>query len=75
MAQDLGDKISDEQLRDIIQRLQSERNEHGNIIEMNHIFQSLPLENEGSVDNKSAVDIIRAAIDIAVYKRLSHIDS
>jgi hypothetical protein len=68
MAQELGDKPSDEQLCETLQRLPDEWNEHG-------VFHFVPRKHEGPIDYKSAEDILQAAIDIAVYKRLSHINS
>lgn len=68
MAQDLGDKLSDEELRGVLQRPPGEWKEHA-------VFQIIPREHEEPIDELSAKDILRAAVDIAVYKRLSQIDS
>lgn len=68
MAQDLGDRLSDEELCEILQRPPGEWKKHA-------VFQIIPREHEDPIDDKSAEDILRAAIDIAVYKRLSQIDS
>lgn len=75
MAQGLGGKLSDEQLRETPQMPASERNENGHITNMDPVFQFVPCDHDRTIDDQSAVDILRAAIDIVVYKRLSHIDS
>lgn len=48
---------------------------NGRSMRLEEVFQIIPREHEDPIDDKSAEDILRAAIDIAVYKRLSQIDS
>ncbi|KUL89298.1 hypothetical protein ZTR_03792 [Talaromyces verruculosus] len=77
LAEGLGDELSDEQLREILQA-RNERYRHGDIINMDFVFRfvKIPHKHYGPIDDKSPVGILREATAHAVYKRLeSHNNS
>ncbi|KUL89295.1 hypothetical protein ZTR_03791 [Talaromyces verruculosus] len=71
IANDLGYELSDRQLSEILHVSPRERDEFGRIINMEYVFQWVPPKHKGSpIDHKSAVGILREAVDKAVHARL-----
>jgi hypothetical protein len=72
----VGKELTDEQLRDILQKSPNERNKAGKIINMDFVFQFVPREYEGfSIDDMLAVYILRAGTEAAVRRRFAHTGS
>lgn len=71
IANNLGYELSDQQLSEILHVLPRERDEFGRIINMEYVFQWVPPKHKGSpIDDKSAVGILREAVDKAMQARL-----
>ncbi|KAI7970858.1 hypothetical protein EIK77_008038 [Talaromyces pinophilus] len=71
IANDLGYELSDQQLSEILHVSPRERDEFGRIINMEYVFQWVPPKHKDSpIDDKSAVGILREAVDKAVHARL-----
>lgn len=76
VAYNLAAQFSDQQLHDILRILPSERNEYGEITNMDYVYRFVPHEHKGlPIDDKSAMGILQSAVKMAVCARLENIDS
>ncbi|RAO72468.1 uncharacterized protein BHQ10_008480 [Talaromyces amestolkiae] len=69
----VGRQLTDQQLRDILQKSPNERDEFARITNADYVSQFVPREHDGFfIDDDLAASILQTGTEKAVYKRFTH---